>query len=198
MAEDAGSLSNPRASRALAHPRRPWMADWSGMRQDATSHEAEPRLSLLFQTFVANQRIRALLAEAMADAPIRADEYAVYSLVLATGPITPTDMARILGMPLTTLSDYTRTMVERGHARRRPNPGDHRSYLLELTRQGIGAHEGARRRFVRAAGPLDRSIEDLGGDLAEIEAAVRLLGLAAERTLGQLAGGVEDRPSRSG
>jgi DNA-binding MarR family transcriptional regulator len=168
------------------------------MRHDPTSHEGEPRLSLLFQSFVANQRIRALLTEAMADAPIRADEYAVYSLVLETGPITPTDMARILGMPLTTLSDYTRTMVERGHARRRPNPGDHRSYLLELTRQGVAAHDGARQRFVRAKVPLDRSIEALGGDLAEIEAAVRLLGLAAERTLGQLVDGVDGPPARSG
>jgi DNA-binding MarR family transcriptional regulator len=168
------------------------------MRHDPTSHEGEPRLSLLFQSFVANQRIRALLAEAMADAPIRADEFAVYSLVLVTGPITPTDMARILGMPLTTLSDYTRTMVERGHARRRPNPGDHRSYLLELTRQGVAVHEGAYRRFVRAKVPLDRSIEALGGDLEEIEAAVRLLGLAAERTLGQLVEGVDGPPPRSG
>lgn len=168
------------------------------MRHDPTSHEGEPRLSLLFQSFVANQRIRALLAEAMADAPIRADEFAVYSLVLETGPITPTDMARILGMPLTTLSDYTRTMVERGHARRRPNPGDHRSYLLELTRQGVAVHEGAYRRFVRAKVPLDRSIEALGGDLEEIEAAVRLLGLAAERTLGQLAEGVDGPPPRPG
>jgi DNA-binding MarR family transcriptional regulator len=168
------------------------------MDHDAISHEGEPRLSLLFQTFVANQRIRALLAEAMADAPIRADEYAVYSLMLETGPITPTDLARILGMPLTTLSDYTRTMVERGHARRRPKPGDARSYLLELTRQGFAAHEGARERFVRAKVPLDRSIEVLGGDLAEIEAAVRLLGLAAETTLGQLLDGVDGPPGRSG
>jgi DNA-binding MarR family transcriptional regulator len=168
------------------------------MRHDPRSHEGEPRLSLLFQSFVANQRIRALLAEAMADASIRADEFAVYSLVLETGPITPTDMARILGMPLTTLSDYTRTMVERGHARRRPNPVDQRSYLLELTRQGVAAHAGAYRLFVRAKVPLDRSIEALGGDLEEIEAAVRLLGLAAERTLGQLVDGVDGPPPRSG
>jgi len=54
----------------------------------------------------------------MANAGLRSDEYAIYSAVFKVGPLTISELAPIVGMPLTTVSDYLQTMTSRGHARR--------------------------------------------------------------------------------
>jgi DNA-binding MarR family transcriptional regulator len=93
-------------------------------------------ISLLFDLFVLNQRVRRLLSLALADVTLRADEYAVYSLLFEQGPMTATEMARRMGMPLTTLLDYLRAMDRRGHLRRDPHPRDGRAQQLSLTMAG--------------------------------------------------------------
>ncbi len=90
----------------------------------------------VYALFVLTQRVRALLAIALRDAPIRSDEYGVYSAVFMARSLTPTQLARSTGMPLTTAADYVRTMAERGHLIRRPNPDDGRSILLSLSPAG--------------------------------------------------------------
>ena len=92
--------------------------------------------SLLFDVFVLGQRTRALVTEAMRDAGMRPDEYATYSVVFEGGPLTQTDLANQLGMAVTTVADSVRTMVERGHLRKRPHPTDQRAALLSLTPGG--------------------------------------------------------------
>jgi DNA-binding MarR family transcriptional regulator len=72
-------------------------------------------ISLLFDLFVLNQRVRRLLALALADVELRADQYAVYSLLFEQGPLTATEMARRMGMPLTTVLDYLKSMDRRKH-----------------------------------------------------------------------------------
>ena len=79
---------------------------------------------MLFDLFALNQRLRRLLALALADAGLRADEYAVYSLLFDQGPLTATQMAVRMAMPLTTVLDYLRTMDARGHLRRARHPRD--------------------------------------------------------------------------
>ncbi len=104
----------------------------------ATNREppvATPR-NPVYALFVLNQRMRALLAVALRDAPIRADEYGVYSAIFKAGSLTPTQLARSTGMPLTTVADYVRAMVDRGHVQRRANPADGRSVLLSLSPAG--------------------------------------------------------------
>jgi DNA-binding MarR family transcriptional regulator len=86
----------------------------------------------------------------MADAGLRPDEYAMYSAVLRAGPLTISELARMVGMPLTTASDYVRTMTTRGHALRSRNPADSRSYLVSLTEDGVAAHSAARVGFADA------------------------------------------------
>ena len=98
------------------------------------------RISLLFDLFVLNQRVRRLLSLALADVTLRADEYAVYSLLFEQGPLTATEMARRMGMPLTTLLDYLRAMDGRGHLRRDPHPRDGRAQQLSLTMAGTAEH----------------------------------------------------------
>jgi DNA-binding MarR family transcriptional regulator len=98
------------------------------------------RISLLFDLFVVSQRVRRLVGIALEDAELRADEYAVYSLLFEQGPLTATEMARRMGMPLTTVLDYARAMDERGHLRRDRHPRDGRAQQLSLTMAGTAAH----------------------------------------------------------
>ena len=95
--------------------------------------QPDSHLSVLFELFAAEQRVRTLVMRAMADAPLTPDEYAVYSVLFDEGPQTPTDLARRVGMPPTTMSHYVRAMLDRGHAVRQVVPSDRRSYRLALS-----------------------------------------------------------------
>src|SRR5688572_2874629 len=76
----------------------------------------EQETSILFDVFALSQQVRTLLQIAMRDAGMRADDYAVYSVLFEAGPLTLTEAAHRLGMPVTTAADYVRAMVARGHA----------------------------------------------------------------------------------
>jgi DNA-binding MarR family transcriptional regulator len=97
-------------------------------------------VSLLFDLFVVNQRVRRVLAAAMTEGALRPDEYAVYSLLFEQAPLTATEMARRMGMPLTTILDYLRSMTARGHIRRDPHPSDGRAQQVSLTPAGLAEH----------------------------------------------------------
>ncbi|MEO8570844.1 MAG: MarR family transcriptional regulator [Chloroflexota bacterium] len=108
------------------------------------------RLSLLFEFFATGQRVRTLVGEAMAGAALRSDDYAVYSVLFDDGPQTPSDLARRVGMPPTTMSHYVRALLARGHAAREVVATDRRSYRLALTPEGLRAHAAASRAFREA------------------------------------------------
>src|SRR5687767_14810303 len=105
------------------------------------------RSSLLFDLFAASQQVKTLLTRAMAGAGLRPDEYAVYSGVFEFGPITPTDLAKVVGMPPTTLSHYVKAMREAGHLVEQRKPEDGRSRALTLSPTGLTAHRRANRAF---------------------------------------------------
>ena len=108
-------------------------------------------MSFLFDLFAVDHRVRALLGQTMAGVGLRPDEYAIYSAVLKAGPLSISELAQVMGMPLTTVSDYVRTMTSRGHARRSRNPADSRSYLVALTNDGVAVHQAAMVGFAAAA-----------------------------------------------
>ncbi len=117
-------------------------------------------LSVLFDVFALGQRVRTLVTSAMADCGLRPDEYAAYSVVFEAGSVTMTELARELGMPVTTAADFVRAMRQRSHARRTRHPTDNRAYQLSLTPAGLRAHrkasaafEQAHEAFVRALSP---------------------------------------------
>jgi DNA-binding MarR family transcriptional regulator len=139
--------------------------------------------SLLFDVFVLGQRTRALVEAAMHDAGLRPDEYAAYSVVFEMGPITLTGMAGQLGMPVTTVADYVRTMVARGHLRKKPHQTDRRALMLSLTPSGLRAHRRASRSFERAHQGLIRSMPL---DEDEARTTIRTVAAAAERSLSWL------------
>jgi DNA-binding MarR family transcriptional regulator len=146
---------------------------------------AGSRLSLLFELFATEQRVRTLILRAMAGAALRPDEYAVYSVLFDEGPQTPSDLARRLGMPPTTMSHYVRALLERGHAARRVVSADRRSYELALTPAGRRAHAAAGRAFHEAD---RRFTEALAIDADAARATLAAIGDAAALAEARLAG----------
>ena len=115
-------------------------------------------ISLLFDLFVVNQHVRRLLSAALTDVSLRADEYAVYSLLFEQGPLTATEMARRTGMPLTTVLDYLRAMDDRRHLRREPHPRDGRAQQLSLTIAGVTEHRRTNRAWEVMRVRLEQSL----------------------------------------
>ena len=142
------------------------------------------RISFLFDLFATSHRVRALLGQTMAGTGLRPDEYAIYSAVLVAGPLAISDLAQLAGMPLTTVSDYVRTMTSRGHAHRSRNPADSRSYLVALTQDGVAAHQAARVSFAAA---IDRVRQALPIPEQDLVRALHALDDAVGQVLDDLA-----------
>jgi len=145
------------------------------------------KTSLLFDVFALSQQVGTLLQLAMRDAGMRPSDYAAYSVVLEGGPLTLTELARQLGMPVTTAADYVRAMLARGHLRKQPHPNDSRAQLLALTPAGVRAHRTANTRFERAYRAIIRELPPLDeADAREVlqrltESAARAADRFAER-----------------
>ena len=140
------------------------------------------RSSLLFDLFAASQQVKTLLSVAMASAGLRPDEYAVYSGVFEFAPVTPSELAAVVGMPPTTLSHYIRHMREAGHIVEQRDPRDGRSRTLSLTRSGRAAHRRANRRFTVAYAAFVRRV----GSQARVKVALAAVETAARDALADL------------
>src|SRR6185369_10533587 len=116
---------------------------------------------------------------AMRGAGMRPDEYAAYSVVFEADGVTMTEVARRLGMPVTTAADYVRSMQTRGHLRRETHPGDSRAFLLRLTPAGLRAHRRASAAFARAHQALTAELGAL--DEEQVRATLQALAGSAER-----------------
>jgi DNA-binding MarR family transcriptional regulator len=142
---------------------------------NSTGRPAWSTTSLLFDVFVAGQAVGALVDEALAGSPLDATGYAVCSAVFDEEALTPTELARRLGTPLTTALDHVRALERSGVLARRRNPVDGRSFLVVLTPAGMEAHRAASqlfeiawRQFVEA---LDQPMDDVRASLVAITAA---------------------------
>lgn len=145
---------------------------------------ADRDISLLFDVFVLHQRVRSLVARALSGTELRADEYAVYSVLFERGPLTPTLLAASLAMPVTTTLDYLRVMTRRGHVQRARNPADGRSYTVSLTVDGRSAHQ----RTSAVWNVAVRRLEDaLTVPVPQVRAALQALDDAAAAALVRLA-----------
>jgi hypothetical protein len=58
-----------------------------------------PRLNVLFQTYIASQRIGALLDRHLEAAGITSNYFGLLSALGIWGPITPTELAARIGLP---------------------------------------------------------------------------------------------------
>jgi DNA-binding MarR family transcriptional regulator len=100
------------------------------------------------------------------------------------GGITMTEVARQLGMPVTTAADYVRSMQARGHLRRYAHPGDGRAYVLRLTAAGLRAHREASVAFDHAYQALRGELGNL--DEQRVRTNLRALAGSMERAVAAL------------
>ena len=132
------------------------------------------RANAFFRLYVLSQLIGTLLDREFGDIP---DGFGIYSAIGSTGRITPTDLARLVGMPPTTLSGQIERLSRQGIVRRVENPDDRRSYLLELTEEGNRAwqagSEGLRRAIEELERRLDRPVDEVLDALEALDEALR-------------------------
>lgn len=147
------------------------------------------RLSLLFELHAASLQAGGLIRAAMVDSPLTSEEYAVYSVLFDEGPHAPTDLARRVGMPPTSMSHFVRAMAERGHVERSPNQADRRSYRIALSEAGLRAHASASAAFAEAN---SRFLGALAVDEEEARGIVRAIGRAAALAGSRLAADAVD------
>ena len=140
-------------------------------------------LSPTYFLFAASQRVGALLDKALAEAPLNAAGYAFYSALRETQPTSPTDLARHLGMPVTTVLDTLGGMQLRDHVARLRNPRDRRSYLVRLTDTGEQVHDETEALFSEADVRLSAH---LGGRRTDVISALSALKDASETALDEL------------
>jgi DNA-binding MarR family transcriptional regulator len=103
--------------------------------------------TVFFDVFWAQQKRKRLIERALAGTELPPEDYPLYVLIGAEGPWTPTGLAARLQMPLSTVIFRVKRLEARGHARRVANPGDGRSFLIELTARGLGLLDRARPAF---------------------------------------------------
>jgi DNA-binding MarR family transcriptional regulator len=132
---------------------------------------------LLLQPVVLSQLAGRLVEAAIAGSDVAGVEFAVASWLGARGAATPTELARDLGMAPTTLSAVIDRLLKKEQVRKRPNPDDGRSYLLELTARGTetNARNGARFAEViaRVRAQLPAEEEDVLETMRVLEEALR-------------------------
>jgi DNA-binding MarR family transcriptional regulator len=120
----------------------------------------------LFMVWLVSRSTADLLDTALGHAGLTGDDFAIYSMLAAAPGISPTDLARWMAAPPTTVSSYVKRFEARGHITRVSNPQDRRSYQLRLTPAGRRTHKAASALF----SPLCSQVTDA---LADAETEVR-------------------------
>jgi len=137
----------------------------------------EREANVLFPLFVCGGLSGALLSREIRGSGLTPQEFGVLSAIGVWGPLTPTDLARRVGLPPTTLSEYVTRFTERGLVTRSRHPDDGRSYLLGLTAKGSRSHRSASEGLLTSlesiALHLDVSPKQVREALASLERALR-------------------------
>ena len=133
--------------------------------------------TILFEVFWTQQKRKRLLEAALAGIDLPPEDYPFYVTIGADGPLTPTRMAEILDMPLSTVVFRVRRLERRGHAERIDNPDDGRSFLIRLTPAGRSLLNKARPRFRRYAEGVEARLgksktSAIGSGLVELRTAI--------------------------
>ena len=105
-------------------------------------------VDVTFMVWLTSRATTDLVDAALAPAGLDGDEFAIYSVLTAAPSITPTELARWMAAPPTTVSSYVKRFEARGHVRREPNPADRRSYRIQLTPAGRRAYRSAAALFM--------------------------------------------------
>jgi DNA-binding MarR family transcriptional regulator len=138
---------------------------------------SDRRPSVLFDLYVAAQLTGQLLEMELAGSDVPVEDFALYNALTHFERVTPTELARHLGMALSTLLFRFGRIEARGHGVRERNPRDRRSSLLGLSAAGAAAHDRAKPRFTDALVAVHTQLaldEDAVRDaVADLSRAVR-------------------------
>ena len=137
-------------------------------------------VDVTFIVWLTSRATTDLLDSVLRPAGLDGDEFAIYSVLSAASSITPTELARWMAAPPTTVSSYVKRFESRGHVKREPNADDRRSYRIRLTPAGARAHRAASKLFVpwrdsveKALGPRSSEVRDALLTLREVVDQVR-------------------------
>ncbi|MGH1491941.1 MAG: MarR family winged helix-turn-helix transcriptional regulator [Acidimicrobiales bacterium] len=162
------------------------MADRVEIEKDQPDPLADGLGNVLFDVWLVSRATTALIDDAVKQSGLDADEFGVYSVLAGSDSITPTELARWMAAPTTTVSSYVKRFERRGHLRRVPNPDDGRSYLLELTDDGRQAHRRAGALFLPILNEVDDRLgKRSAGTHDELRNLHRVVELAAEQQRAQ-------------
>src|SRR5262245_48533793 len=133
--------------------------------------------TILFEVFWTQQKRKRLVEVALDGTDLPPDDYPFYVTIGADGPLTPTALAELLEMALSTVTFRVRRLEKRGHAERIDNPDDGRSFLIRLTPSGRRLLNKARPRFRSYAEAVetrlgDRKTTSLRSNLVELRDAI--------------------------
>jgi DNA-binding MarR family transcriptional regulator len=136
------------------------------MMRDRTTSVKSDGTNVLFDLWLVSRAATDVLDTALTSAGLTADEFGIYSVLTAAETMTPSELARWMSAPPTTVSSYVKRFEARGHVERRRNPRDGRSFVLRLTPAGRRAHAAAGMMFL----PV---LEGVNGKLGARTPAVR-------------------------
>ena len=103
------------------------------------SSTPEP-MSVLMDTWLIAKMTDGLLDDSLQSSGLSGDDFALYSLLNAYGPATPSQLARWTGMRSTTVSAALKRLASRGHTVQQRSTSDRRSYTVALSDAGRSAH----------------------------------------------------------
>jgi DNA-binding MarR family transcriptional regulator len=124
-------------------------------------------VDVTFMVWLASRATADLLDAALSPTGLDGDEFAIYSVLSAASTITPTELARWMAAPPSTVSSYVKRFEARGHVEREPNPSDRRSYRIRLTPKGRRAHRAAAELFIPLRTRVEAALGPQAGDVRE-------------------------------
>ncbi len=133
--------------------------------------------TILFEVFWTQQKRKRLVEAALHGIDLPPEDYPFYVTIGADGPLTPTGLADLLEMPLSTVLFRVRRLERAGHAERVENPADGRSFLIRLTPAGRRLLNRARPRFRDYAEAVEKRLGPkkttlVGAGLVELREAI--------------------------
>jgi DNA-binding MarR family transcriptional regulator len=144
----------------------------TSVKQHPVDAVAATGTNVLFDVWLVTRAATGLLDAALADAGLTADEFGLYSVLTTSDAMTPTELARWMSAPATTVSSYVKRFERRGHVVRERHPTDGRSFVLRLTPEGRAVHRAGGAAFLPV---LERVVAALGPDEPSVRAALELL-----------------------
>lgn len=143
----------------------------------------EQQISLMFDTFMVRTRMECVLGGALSAVGVPPGEYAVISLIFVGGPLAPADLRRLVGGAPTSLGSRLSSLSRKGWIRRRPDPADHRSWLIELTPEGTRRVHDAIPYAADCERRIDAALEAQGTAADTVRAALLTLSTALRSLL---------------